>query len=67
MLDELTTAGEILNFLQYIDNIDEGKQFIKTYIKAINKSRSMMGDDPLEYRDVIKYIVSVDERFTNMI
>lgn len=65
--NEFQIAAEILPFLENIPNIDEGGRFIKTYIGAVNYGLRRDDDDPLDYHQVIRFIIQVDDRFSNMV
>lgn len=64
---EFQLSAEILPFLEYIPSIEEGKQFIKIYIAAMNRERQENGDDPIDYQQTLRFIIMVDPRFSNML
>ena len=66
-LAEIRAAAEILELLEGIQSIEDGKIFIRTYIKAINSALTQDQYDPLDTAQIIKFIIQCDSRFGNMI
>lgn len=66
-LAEYQLAGQILEILDNVQDIEEGKNFINTYIKSYNRMLSIQGYDPLDGKQVMRFICSVDPRFNNMV
>lgn len=66
-LAEYQLAGSILEILDNVQDTEEGKNFINTYIKSYNRMLSVQGYNPLDGNQVIRFICSVDPRFNNMV
>jgi hypothetical protein len=66
-LPEIQTAAFLLETLETIQDIDEGKTFIKIYLKAANLALRKADCQLLDTNQVIRFIIQCDSRFGNMV
>ena len=62
-LYEFQTASEILTLLEFVQSPDDARKFADTYIKSVNARLTNEGFDPLETKEILRFIAMVDSRF----
>jgi hypothetical protein len=66
-LQEFQLAGAILELVENIQDVNEGKTFIQIYIKSYNHALVKLGYNPLDGNQVLRFIIQVDPRFNNLV
>jgi hypothetical protein len=63
-LYEFQTASEVLTLLEFVQSPEDARKFADTYIKSVNSRLTHEGYDPLETKEILRFIAMVDSRFT---
>jgi uncharacterized protein (UPF0297 family) len=66
-LQEMQLATEILEYLENLQDFEDGKQLIRILTKSWNRALTKQGFNPLDGNQVLRYICEVDPRFNNLV
>lgn len=62
-LYEFQTASEILTLLEFVQSPEDARKFADTYIKSANARLTNEGYDPMETKEILRFVAMVDSRF----